>query len=234
MSSRAVYGEGPWRRIGDGEVVYPGQRSRSQLASGNWDFPGLKFMMSEATSTVPSPVSIYGATKLAQEQILNAWSAAFGAQLKVLRLQNVYGPGQSLSNSYTGIVSLFCRIARQGESIPLYEDGWMMRDFILIDDVAAAILATLERGGRRPDARCGHGQSRYDGGGCQNYRREIWSASLAHLWKISFRRCPPRCLQYRADGGAARLESGKRSDCGIDALVGWIETQLPIDQERGS
>ena len=53
---------------------------------------------------------------------------------------NVYGPGQTPSNPYTGIMSLFCRMARRGESIPLYEDGEVRRDFVLIDDVAAAVV----------------------------------------------------------------------------------------------
>jgi dTDP-L-rhamnose 4-epimerase len=145
--SRAVYGEGPWRPVGGGPPAYPGQRSREQLASRTWDFPGLEVTATEAGTTEPHPVSIYGATKLAQEHILSAWSSAFGAKVKTLRLQNVYGPGQALGNAYTGIVLLFCQIARRGEAIPLYEDGEMLRDFILIDDVAEAILAALDHPG---------------------------------------------------------------------------------------
>ena len=53
-----------------------------------------------------------------------------------LRLQNVYGPGQSLINPYTGIVSLFAQKAKAGEVIPVYEDGEIIRDFVFIDDVA--------------------------------------------------------------------------------------------------
>ena len=63
--------------------------------------------------------------------------------LTVLRLQNVYGPGQSLTNSYTGIVSLFSQMARAGQTIPVYEDGGIVRDFVFIDDVAAAIEAAI-------------------------------------------------------------------------------------------
>jgi dTDP-L-rhamnose 4-epimerase len=60
-----------------------------------------------------------------------------------MRFQNVYGPGQSLSNPYTGIVSLFSQLARRGEAIPVYEDGRITRDFVYIDDVAAAVRAVL-------------------------------------------------------------------------------------------
>jgi dTDP-L-rhamnose 4-epimerase len=143
-SSRAVYGEGAWRKPGHGIVFYPGQRSRAQLERGEWDFPGLEPVPFSAATTVPNPTSVYGATKLAQEQILRAWACAFGVEAVVLRLQNVYGPGQSLHNPYTGICSLFARLAREGKSIPVYEDGRIVRDFVFIDDVAAAIVAALE------------------------------------------------------------------------------------------
>ncbi|WP_376099795.1 NAD-dependent epimerase/dehydratase family protein [Roseomonas sp. CCTCC AB2023176] len=142
-SSRAVYGEGAWRSREDRAIRYPGQRSRAQLADGIWDFPGLEPVPASAAWTQPSPVSVYGATKLAQEHMLSSWAASFGTELVILRLQNVYGPGQSLSNSYTGILPLFCRIAREGTSIPLYEDGTMLRDFVFIEDVASALMQAV-------------------------------------------------------------------------------------------
>lgn len=141
-SSRAIYGEGAWQRS-EGSIFYPGQRSRSQLESAIWDFPDARAMPFAASLTRPSPTSIYGATKYTQELVLRAWCLAFGVAPRILRLQNVYGPGQSLTNPYTGIVSLFVRVAKSGESIPLYEDGKMTRDFVLVDDVASAILAAL-------------------------------------------------------------------------------------------
>ena len=88
---------------------------------------------------------MYGATKLAQEHVLGAWVASHDSRLSVLRLQNVYGNGQSLTNPYTGIVSLFSQLARDGKSIPLYEDGEITRDFVFIDDVASALAAGHRR-----------------------------------------------------------------------------------------
>jgi dTDP-L-rhamnose 4-epimerase len=143
-SSRAVYGEGAWRSLVDGTIHYPGQRTRPRLANAEWDFPHLEPLPARAGKTWPSPVSIYGATKLAQEHMMSTWATAFGSEIAILRLQNVYGPGQSLSNPYTGIVPLFCCLARSGEAIPLYEDGKMQRDFILIDDVVDAILRAVD------------------------------------------------------------------------------------------
>lgn len=143
-SSRAVYGEGAWRWRDDGRLFYPGQRDRAQLERGAWDFEGADHVPFEASEVEARPANIYAGTKLAQEYILNAWTRAFGSSLTILRLQNVYGPGQSLANSYTGIVSLFARMAKAGESIPLYEDGNMLRDFVFIEDVASAFLAAID------------------------------------------------------------------------------------------
>ena len=140
-SSRAVYGEGAWRRP-DGTLYYPGQRTSAILEAGQWDFPGEPVAMS-ADVVSPAPVSVYGATKLAQEHVLASWAQSVGVEPVTLRLQNVYGPGQSLINPYTGIMSLFCRLAKAGRSIPLYEDGEVRRDFVLIDDVARAVVAAV-------------------------------------------------------------------------------------------
>jgi dTDP-L-rhamnose 4-epimerase len=138
-SSRAVYGEGAWRDD-QGNQTYPGQRTNRMLTAGQWDFPGLSSLPFSATTTLAQPTSIYGSTKLAQEHLLTSWCNSFDVKATVLRLQNVYGPGQSLTNPYTGIVPLFARLARGGESIPLYEDGKMLRDFVYIEDVSAAIV----------------------------------------------------------------------------------------------
>lgn len=144
-SSRAVYGEGTWRAA-DGSEFRPGQRSHDQLESATWDFPGAVSLPSRAASTVPAPTSVYGATKLAQENILTAWGGSRGVPVTIQRFQNVYGPGQSLINSYTGIVSLFSQWAREGKQIPVYEDGAIIRDFVFIDDVADAVVAALVAG----------------------------------------------------------------------------------------
>jgi dTDP-L-rhamnose 4-epimerase len=103
---------------------------------------------STAAATPPAPTSVYGATKLAQEHILRAWASSHDSRVTILRLQNVYGPGQSLINPYTGIVSLFSQLAKKGEAIPIYEDGRIVRDFVYIDDVADAFVDAIMRGPR--------------------------------------------------------------------------------------
>jgi dTDP-L-rhamnose 4-epimerase len=153
-SSRAVYGEGRWQ-AGD-TVFYAPPRSHDRLVKGQWNPVGpsgknARPLPSIARETEPHPTSVYAATKLAQENMLSAWTAAVGASLSILRLQNVYGPGQSLSNPYTGVLALFGRLVTEGKTVDVYEDGRMLRDFVFIDDVADALCAAIERSpsGRR-------------------------------------------------------------------------------------
>jgi dTDP-L-rhamnose 4-epimerase len=152
-SSRAVYGEGAWR---SGEhVFYPGPRTHVQLVAGRWDPEGpndgpVVPLPSSSGRTEARPTNIYAATKLAQEHMLFAWTAAHGNALSVLRLQNVYGPGQSLRNPYSGIVSFFGRLAWAGRALEVYEDGRILRDFVFIEDVVEALAASVERPAKQP------------------------------------------------------------------------------------
>jgi dTDP-L-rhamnose 4-epimerase len=154
-SSRAVYGEGAWQ-CGT-QTFYPQPRSHAQLQAGIWDPKGPNGehavpLPSCTGQTEPRPTNIYAATKLAQEHMLAAWTAAHDTNLSVLRLQNVYGPGQSLTNAYTGIVTLFARLAREQHPLEVYEDGRIVRDFVFVDDVVDAIYAAVQTPAAR--ARC--------------------------------------------------------------------------------
>ncbi|AGG87746.1 NAD-dependent epimerase/dehydratase family protein [Rhodanobacter denitrificans] len=149
-SSRAVYGEGAWCSE-SGAVFYPPPRSHAVLASGQWDpLPPdgngkVTPKMHSGRDVFPAPTSVYGATKLAQEHILGAWCGAMQVPLSIFRLQNVYGPGQSPYNAYTGIITLFIRQARKGLQLEIYEDGEIGRDFVFIDDVVEAIAAGIAK-----------------------------------------------------------------------------------------
>lgn len=144
-SSRAVYGEGEWiNERGDSASMQ--MRTHQMLNSGIWDFEGHEAQPSSHHKTKPAPTSIYGATKLAQENIVRAWCGSHDVGFAILRLQNVYGPGQSLTNSYTGIVALFAQLAAEDQPIPLYEDGNVVRDFVFINDVVRSIHSAVHRG----------------------------------------------------------------------------------------
>ncbi|MFC5370607.1 NAD-dependent epimerase/dehydratase family protein [Arcanobacterium bovis] len=147
-SSRAVYGEGLWEYVEGlqtGTAFYPGIRSRKMFEAHQWEFAGARPLPMNAQHAFHHAESVYGVTKCAQEDLLRLWADAFGAKVDILRLQNVYGPGQTPQNPYTGIMSLFTNLARSGQAIPLYEDGNVRRDFIFIDDVVRACIAAIER-----------------------------------------------------------------------------------------
>ena len=147
-SSRAVYGDGMWQSE-DGTTFYPGSRSHEMLEAKQWDYldqngKNAQAVAMRADLVEPRPTNIYAATKLAQEHIIRAWTTAYSVPFTVLRFQNVYGPGQSLENSYTGILALFSRLSNEGKPIDVYEDGEIIRDFVYVDDVVQSIVKSIE------------------------------------------------------------------------------------------
>nr|WP_205864985.1 NAD-dependent epimerase/dehydratase family protein [Planctomonas sp. JC2975] len=148
-SSRSIYGEGEYRDD-DGATLYPAQRSDVHLAAGNFDV--LDPATGEPLIMVPTretarlhPSSVYGITKQMQESLVMTVGAAIGLESVALRYQNVYGPGQSLSNPYTGILSIFSSLIAQDKEINIFEDGLESRDFVYIDDVVDATYLAATR-----------------------------------------------------------------------------------------
>lgn len=147
-SSRAVYGEGRWRDLATGGYFYPAPRGAQQLADHQWDpvapsGAAAEFTPHRAGEVEPRPTNVYAATKLAQENLLTAWCSAFGVDLTVLRLQNVYGAGQAVGNPYTGVLTYFSTQLVAGHGISVYEGGDILRDFVHVSDVARALLAAI-------------------------------------------------------------------------------------------
>jgi dTDP-L-rhamnose 4-epimerase len=148
-SSRSVYGEGAY--IDNYGVLKENvSRKKTDLDNYKWGIydNGNELFPVATPETFPfHPKSIYAATKVAQENLLKIFCETVGAQLTILRLQNVYGIGQSLKNPYTGIISIFYNKARQGLDIPVFEDGNPVRDFIYVDDVVDAIYLAIQNSG---------------------------------------------------------------------------------------
>jgi len=146
-SSRAIYGEGKYLSAALG-VVYPGPRSETSLRAGRFDYlcphsgEPMECMPTDEESKI-HPSSVYGITKYNQEQMVMTVCRSIGIGATALRYQNVYGPGQSLSNPYTGILSIFSTRIKNGHAINVFEDGLESRDFVFIDDVVDATAATL-------------------------------------------------------------------------------------------
>lgn len=146
-SSRAVYGEGLYHCPRCGEVS-PAAREPAALARAAWDplcpiCAGPITAIATHEGAPPRPGSVYAATKLAQEHLCQVVADAYGMPLTILRYFNVYGPGQSLSNPYTGILSTFYARATSGKPIAVFEDGQESRDFVYVDDVVEATRRSL-------------------------------------------------------------------------------------------
>jgi len=143
-SSRAVYGEGAYS-LENGTIAPGPNRSPADLATGKFDIAEIRGLRAEPIKTPeetpPNPASVYGSTKLMQEYLVAQLAPVSGLSATILRLQNVYGPGQSLSNPYTGIISNFIETVRQGNRINIFEDGKISRDFIHVEDVVSALVA---------------------------------------------------------------------------------------------
>jgi dTDP-L-rhamnose 4-epimerase len=139
-SSMSIYGEGLYRG-GD-----PGERTRQQLERREWDFPGFEPMPTPETKP-PALSSIYALTKYDQERACLVAGAAYGIPTVALRLFNVYGPGQALSNPYTGVLAIFAARLLNGRAPRVFEDGGQRRDFVSVRDVARAFALALERDG---------------------------------------------------------------------------------------
>lgn len=92
----------------------------------------------------PHPVSPYGASKLAGEAYCSAYSRSFGIEAVALRFGNCYGP---LSGHKDSVVAKFIREALLGSPWDIYGDGGQTRDFIFVDDIAAAIELAADVGG---------------------------------------------------------------------------------------
>jgi len=147
-SSRAIYGEGKYRKD-DGQIVYPRHRTSDYLDKGDFEikYEGctqpLTLLATDEESKI-HPSSVYGITKQNQEQMVMTVCPTIGISPVAFRYQNVYGPGQSLKNPYTGILSIFSTQIRNNNPINIFEDGKESRDFVFIDDVVDATILGIE------------------------------------------------------------------------------------------
>ena len=148
-SSRAIYGEGAYRCSDHAESLqYPPQRTAHDLQRGEFRFHcadcGKEMEAVPTPEIAPAqPTSFYGVTKLVQEQYVGAMLGAAGIERSILRFQNVFGPGQSLKNPYTGVIGVFYSNIVGGRPLSIYEDGEITRDFVYVTDVVDALVAAI-------------------------------------------------------------------------------------------
>lgn len=148
-SSRAIYGEGKYSCDIHG-IVYPSERKNIDMKNGDFEAKcpqcagNLNLMPTDEESKI-HPTSIYGITKQVQEQMFMVMGKSLGIPAVAFRYQNVYGVGQSLSNPYTGILSIFSTRIKNGNEINIFEDGKESRDFVYVDDVVDATIMGIEK-----------------------------------------------------------------------------------------
>jgi dTDP-L-rhamnose 4-epimerase len=148
--SRAIYGEGKYFSDELNQSVYPELREIKNMENGEFEvkYAGCKNLLRPVATDENSaihPTSVYGITKQVQGQLVHLVCPTIGVDAVSFRYQNVYGPGQSLSNPYTGILSVFSTIIKNRNSINIFEDGRESRDFVYIDDVVDATILGIEK-----------------------------------------------------------------------------------------
>lgn len=148
-SSRSVYGEGEYEYL-DGTSYTNSKFKRNKLDSReDFDFycyktnKKLRPIATKETSRL-APKSYYAETKLKQEHIVKKINKELGIDCIILRLQNVYGEGQSLINPYTGILSIFSNRILTSSRIEIFEDGQQTRDFVHVSDVVSIIKKIID------------------------------------------------------------------------------------------
>ena len=146
--SRAIYGEGKYRcpKCGD---VYPNERMDKDMSAGDYECKcpqcnGPVELVATTEDSAIHPSSVYGVAKQVQGQLVHLVCKSIGVESVTFRYQNVYGPGQSLSNPYTGILSIFSTRIKNGNGLNIFEDGKETRDFVYIDDVVEATILGME------------------------------------------------------------------------------------------
>lgn len=150
-SSRAIYGEGKYYNKTKNTFVYPLQRTDEDMQKGDFEVKDpqnhsdVLELVATTEDAIIHPTSVYGITKQVQEQLVMTVCPTIGIAGVAFRYQNVYGPGQSLKNPYTGILSIFSTQIKNGNGINIFEDGKETRDFVFISDVVDATVLGIEK-----------------------------------------------------------------------------------------
>lgn len=146
-SSMSIYGEGLYRNSA-GQFVEDAARGVLRDRQANWDPVDAE---GRPLEPVPTPetkranlASVYALNKFVQERMTHIMAAPYGIESTCLRLFNVYGPGQALSNPYTGVLAIFASRILNGQPPMIFEDGEQRRDFVHVGDVARAFADALE------------------------------------------------------------------------------------------
>jgi len=111
-------------------VVYTGTRGEYGSADS----------LPVAEDAPTNPRGLHEISNLAAAKIVEMYGHVHGIRGTMLRLSNVYGPRAQMRHSRYGVVNWFVRLALDAETIPVFGDGKILRDFLYIDDCVEAIL----------------------------------------------------------------------------------------------
>ena len=235
-SSMSVYGEGLYHDQ-RGERVDRARRQPSDLRRGAWDpVDSVGAPLRPAPTDEDKPVdlaSIYALTKYAQERAALIYGEAFGAEVAALRLFNVFGPGQALSNPYTGVLANFGSRLANGQPPTVFEDGNQKRDFVHVRDVARAFRLAMET-----DAAAGQVLNVGSGRAyaIADVARMLAEAmGLSHMQPEILGKARSGDIRHCfADTGRARevlgFEAEHRLEDSLDELVEWIRGEVSVDR----
>jgi dTDP-L-rhamnose 4-epimerase len=147
-SSMSIYGEGEYVCELHGPVAPP-PRTEAQLLARDWECrcsicnrPVSAIGTRESKPLMPT--SVYAITKRDHEELCLVTGSAYGIPTVALRFFNVYGPGQALSNPYTGVAAIFASRLLNGRPPLIFEDGLQSRDFVHVSDIVDGICLALD------------------------------------------------------------------------------------------
>ncbi|HET9949313.1 MAG TPA: NAD-dependent epimerase/dehydratase family protein [Longimicrobiales bacterium] len=234
-SSMSVYGEGLYVDA-DGAFRCDARRTREQLERRAWEPCDTAGRPLTALPTPewkqPDLSSVYAVTKYDQERLCLLMGEAYGIPIVALRLFNVYGTRQALSNPYTGVLAIFASRLLNERRPLVFEDGSQRRDFVHVRDVARAFRLALEK----PDA---DGQTLNVGSGTSYRVREV-GERLAQVMGTEI--APDITGEFRvgdirhcwADPARARdvlgFEASVDFDEGLAELAAWLEGRSALDR----
>jgi dTDP-L-rhamnose 4-epimerase len=147
-SSMSIYGEGEYECAEHGRLA-PIPRPEEQLLARQWELScqdcGATLRPVGTSETKPLiPTSIYAINKRDHEEMSLVTGAAYGIPAVALRFFNIYGPGQALSNPYTGVAAIFASRLMNRHAPIIFEDGAQSRDFTHVSDIVRGIRLALE------------------------------------------------------------------------------------------
>ena len=234
-SSMSIYGEGLYRDV-DGalheEVVRTGR-----AAGGGWDPVDRQgrplIPMPTPEGKRPALASVYALGKYVQERLTLTVAPAYGMACSALRLWNVYGPGQALSNPYTGVLAIFSSRIANGQRPMVFEDGEQRRDFVHVSDVADAFVLALEQqdaddevfniGGGEEKTVNQVGAAVARAMGCPDVTPEVTGKTRVG----DIRHCIPDISKARARLGYAPKQD---FEAGLAELAEWVARQEATDR----